>query len=241
MAQVAFSWNYTLSANGLPVVAGVNGATTLQDGVYNLTLSYQDAVGNPPQSTSVVGITIDSVTIGPAAADVAAPTAGASYRTVPVTVALPEPMSFVRLSLASVPAGSLVTLFLQATDTAVAAVLQPKNLTNSSGVLNSSAVSLADGLYTVTLTVRHAHSRHCGALTAGSDAAPRSDRVGNAAVSRVLGNVTVDTVTRNLTLSSPLAVRGALLAILARRSRGARRTRTSTALSCSLTRSARPR
>ena len=59
--------SFTLSPKngfaGASAVVGVAGATTVADGTYTITLSYQNAFGNPAASASVTGVILVPVTI----------------------------------------------------------------------------------------------------------------------------------------------------------------------------------
>lgn len=160
-----------------------SGAAIL-DGVYAVTLSYQDASGHAAATATSTHVTIDNVTITPT---LSAPATGTSTKS-PVSVSFNLPEAGL--------AGSVVITFddgitqrpltlasSQASAGSHGFTFNPASPTTSSGGAILSGSAIPDGLYSVRLSYQ--------------------DLLGNAAAGVVSSNVLIDTVTQPPTLTAP--------------------------------------
>jgi len=176
------SWDPRTNASLLAGVQSVQSSFTLPDGSYSVTVRYQDQLGNPAQTSTATSVVIDTATAVPT--QISAPNA-TSYRLIPVTVTLPELMSYARLTLTRQSDGQTTFVFLNVSSLSISAVINPSALASSTGIVNTSRAAIADGAYNLTLSV--------------------SDLVENAEVTVALNSIVVDTVTLAPSLTSPVS------------------------------------
>ena len=163
------------------VVSITPASSTIPDGTYTVTLSYQNSLGDPPATSSVSNVTFDNVTQAPA---LSAPTAGTISGTIPVMYTLPETALSGSVKLTFTGA---VTRTLTMQDTAPLSTfhLDPANPTGSSQVVSiaPSGSTIPDGTYSVTVQYQ--------------------DSLGNPAAFGTAVTVTLDNTTQAPTLTAP--------------------------------------
>lgn len=129
-------------------------ATSLPDGRYDVTLSYQDSQGDPPANVTVHGWTLDTVTQAPT---LSPPSGGVGGTDLGIQYDLPEaPLAGSATLTFSGPA--TVTLGLAPSSGAQAFQLDPAALAAAGPVTSISppASTLPPGTYTATLSYRDA-------------------------------------------------------------------------------------
>ena len=145
---------YAGTAQNPAVSAPAAGGSAVPDGTYTVTLSYQDALGNPAATASQPGVIVDTATqaptfTGPAASSILGPLITAKFT-------LPETPGFAQLTFVGSKTSPVLlfepTLVNVGTETTV--TFDPHDPVGTSGGKISSAGTIADGLYTVTLTYR---------------------------------------------------------------------------------------
>ena len=180
----SFTFNPATPTVGGNIVSG--GAVA--DGIYTVTLSYRDALGNPAASASSTNVRIDTATQPPV---LTTPASDAVSNT-PVSVAFTLPEAALAGSLKLSFGATVLTLAdAQGTAGAHTFTFNPATPTAGGNIVSGGAV--ADGIYTVTLSYR--------------------DALGNAAASSApAAEVVVDTTPPVLTVpGGPLRVLAAEL------------------------------
>ena len=130
--------------------------TSLVDGAYSFTLSYQDAVGNPAASITVTNVYLDTTTEAPT---LTAPTSYFTTRdNLPISYALPE-----------TPLGGTLLLVFQSTQTIATLTMNNSAVNNFTwdvhtdpmlipSVVAASTNSLPDGNYTVSVRYQDSYA-----------------------------------------------------------------------------------
>lgn len=165
-------------------IVSVSDGTSVPDGTYTVTLSYQDVFRHPAATASAAGVTIDTVTQAPT---LSAPAANAvTAGTVNVAFTLPETAADGSLLLTFAGA---VTRNLTLAGAQTSAGAHSFNFAPSSPVTTGTitaiegGATIPSGAYTVTLSYR--------------------DQAGNPAAMASAANVTVDSTTEAPTLTAP--------------------------------------
>lgn len=149
--------SFTFNPANPTASAQIASGSPVADGTYTVTLSYQDALGNPAASTVSTNVTIDMTT---QAATLMAPTAGALYGSLaPVDVAftLPEAAQAGSVKLTFDDGMTQRVLTLAGTEESSGAhsfSFAPANPTASAQI--TSGPALATGVYTVSLSYQDA-------------------------------------------------------------------------------------
>lgn len=151
--SVSFSLNPSLNPSvAYPsYVSSISGGTSIPDGSYTLSLSYQDALGNPTASVSHAGVTIDTTTQSPT---LTKPASSTTLTDVPINFSLPEGVLAGSRILTFVSEGQSIALTLKdstSTDFTLDPTLDP---TANSNIQSATASSIPDGTYSVTLSYR---------------------------------------------------------------------------------------
>ena len=171
-----------------PVGTSTGGAVTagvaIPDGIYTVSISYQDALSNPAATTSTTNVKIDTTTLPPT---LTAPVTGVTVKS-PVTVSfnLPEAAQNGSLSLTFNDGTTARVLTLANAQGTVGAHTfsfgTASPATTSSGAVTA-GVAIPDGVYTVTFSYK--------------------DVLANPAATASTTNVVIDTVTQPPTLTAP--------------------------------------
>ena len=174
-----------------PVGTSTGGAVTagvaIPDGIYTVSISYQDALSNPAATTSTTNVKIDTITLTPT---LTAPATNVVTKS-PITVSftLPEAAQAGTLTVTfndGTTARVMTLAAVQGTAGAHTFNFDPSNVVaTSAGAVTSIApnAAIAEGIHTVTLSYK--------------------DAIGNAAATAVSTNVKIDTVTQAPTLTAP--------------------------------------
>lgn len=148
---------FTLNINSIdttPVNTVTPAVSKLPDGLYSLTVSYQDSLGNPAATSSpAVLFRVDTSTAPPILTQ---PETLQFYTNpIPIQYSLPEPARSVSITFQR-HAGAAVTTELTLTMTTARSVsleMNPKAISNADpNIQTASAASIPDGNYSVTLT-----------------------------------------------------------------------------------------
>lgn len=143
----AHSFNFMVSdpvgTSGGAVTAGV----ALPAGIFTVTLSYQDVLGNPVAARSATAVEVDLTTLAPTLTSPASGTASSAL--VSVAFSLPEAAAPGTVKL-SFGANVLTLAASQATAGSHSFGFSPGNPPTAPEIASGAAI--ADGLYTVTLT-----------------------------------------------------------------------------------------
>ena len=146
--------NLNLKALSLsnPAINTITGTytTSIPDGTYSVTFSYQDAQGNPA-SSSTINLTIDSHT---EIASLNLPASGSTYSTqIPIFAILGEAYApgTVNVTFEYVDGTYSNTITLNGNSLSRNFTFDHNNILLSTNVLNSDHTTLPDGLYNVTL------------------------------------------------------------------------------------------
>ena len=207
----AFSLNPQNPTASPDVVSISPSATTIPDGTYTVTISYQDALGNLAAASSVSAVTLDNATLAPILTQ---PAAGASI-TGPISVSysLPETATAgsVTLTLTG-PKTYALTLADSAAGTH-SLTIDPANPGSSADVANvSGGATIAPGTYSFALSYQDA----LGNPAASSAAAAITLEAASALVPPATSTPTASTPTPSTvlapvtgvgSLSGPLRVR----------------------------------
>ena len=137
------------------VVSIAPSASTIPDGTYGVTVSYQDSIGNPVAFSAPATVTLDNTTLTPT---VTAPSSGAKLSgAIGVSFSLPEAAQAgsVKLTLAG---AKTYTLSLGDTSAGThSPTIDPAAPATSADVTNvAGGASIAPGAYTLTLSYRDA-------------------------------------------------------------------------------------
>ncbi len=145
-------------------VQAVGGHSTIPDGVYTVTLSYQDAAADPSSSASATGVTVDTSTHSPV---LSAPSSGVTVRG-PLSVDYSLPQAALAGSVSMTFSGA-VTRVLTMVDASPSGAFQldPSDPRGSPQVASiSGGTTIPDGAYTVTVS----YQNYLGDPLASSDA-----------------------------------------------------------------------
>lgn len=170
-----------VGTSGGAIASGV----AIMDGVYAVTLSYQDASGHAAATATSMNVTIDNVTMTPT---LIAPASGTSTKS-PMSVSfnLPEPGLAGSVVITFDDGTTLRPLTLASSQASAGShsfSFNPASPTTSSGGAILSGSAIPDGFYSVRLSYQ--------------------DSLGNAAAGVVSSNVLIDTVTKPPTLTAPV-------------------------------------
>lgn len=186
---VDLSWNLAQSPSVLSQVKSSTGGLLL-DGVYNVTLTYQDVAGNPAGTVVLRNVTIDTFTQPPT---LVAPTTGLSVsNNITFTYLLPERPSSAQLVMTGAfTFGSVVLVLglnpeIYGTQTSFSWSPSTNPVGQFAQVISSNLASIPDTVYNVTLRYQ--------------------DYVGNALASDSKSSVSLDTRTNDPSLTSPAAL-----------------------------------
>ena len=172
------------SPTGAAQVASISGGTSIPDGTYSVTLSYQDSLGNAAATALSTNVIIDTVTLAPT---LTLPATNAVVNNpIAVSFSLPEAAlsGSVKLIFSGAASRTLTLAASQEASGPHSFSFNPASPTVAPQVLSiSGGTSIPDGVYTVTLSYQ--------------------DALANPASTAISTNVKIDTATQVPTLIAP--------------------------------------
>jgi hypothetical protein len=139
-----------------PAVVSVAGpSSSLADGVYDVTLSYQDSSADPQASATSTGWTLDTTTLAPT---LQVPTGGTDGSALEIALTLPEAPLSGSAALTFTGPTTVSLLLSAATAGSRSLTLDPSSLSPTAGVsqITPAGATLPDGTYTVSLRYQDA-------------------------------------------------------------------------------------
>jgi hypothetical protein len=191
----------TMMAN--PSISSISPASTpvLADGVYAVTLSYQDALGNTAATAVATGVTVDSATAAPT---LTSPTSGTT-NSLHLQYTLPESPLASSVQVIFTNASAQTSTFTMGNSQSVNLTFSPTSTNSAVMAANPSTISnissafsavLPDGVYSVSLRYQDAAGNSVASASASSvtiDAtAPVITLLGESTVAVMVGTTYTD-------------------------------------------------
>lgn len=158
--------------------------TTLPDGVYDIILKYQDAIGNVSSSTTISNFTLDNTTISPTLNSPLTDLTLRARDVLNVTFNLPEKALQGSVKAHLMDSTNTYPVILNAIDAGTYSfAIDPSNVNSSTGVVSSLVNKIPDGTYNFQLSYQ--------------------DELGNPISQSTTKSVTFDTETQAISNISP--------------------------------------
>ena len=153
----SFNLNPTLNPATNANIQSATPSAPIPDGSYSVYFQYQDFLGNPAASSAVsTSVIIDNATLTPT---LTTPATGTTYKnTIPIQFTIPETALSGSRTLTFSNGSTTVVLTLKDTTLTNFTLDPTDNPTSNSNVQSSTATSIPDGVYTVTLSYQDALS-----------------------------------------------------------------------------------